>query len=51
MGQDAAKRKSSQKEIEKLVLEALYLGVTEEELIELIKKLNCFKRRGGRSHD
>ena len=33
-------------EIEKLILEALYLGVTEEELMGLLKKLNQFKRRG-----
>ena len=37
-------------EIEKLILEALYLGVTEEELMELLKKLNRSKG-GDESHD
>ena len=37
-------------EIEKLILEALYLGVTEEELMELLKKLNSSKG-GDENHD
>ena len=47
---DESKRESIMEEIEKLILEALYLGVTEEELMELMKKLN--RSKGGRErHD
>ncbi|WP_147534683.1 GntR family transcriptional regulator [Bacillus marasmi] len=34
------------KELEKLILEALYLGVTSEELVELILKLDATKKGG-----
>ena len=47
---DESKRESIKEEIEKLILEALYLGVTEEELMELLKKLNRSKG-GDESHD
>ena len=47
---DAAKIKSVKTEIERLVLEALYLGVTVEELIQLINHLDASKG-GGDSHD
>ena len=43
---DKYKRKEIKEEIEKLVLEALYLGVTEEELMDLLEKFNQHKRRG-----
>jgi GntR family transcriptional regulator len=38
------------KELEKLILEALYLGVTREELVELILKLDSTKN-GGEKND
>ena len=47
---DAAKVKSVKTGIERLVLEALYLGVTVEELIQLINNANASKG-GGDSHD
>jgi GntR family transcriptional regulator len=47
---DAAKIKSVKTEIERLVLEALYLGVTVEELIQLINHLDTSKG-GGDSRD
>ena len=47
---DTAKVKSVKAEIERLVLEALYLGVTVEELMQLINNLEASKG-GGDSHD
>lgn len=47
---DVAKIKSVKAEIERLVLEAIYLGVTVEELIQLINNLDAAKG-GGDSHD
>ena len=42
---DESKSDAIMKEIEKLILEALYLGGTEEELMGLLKKLN--RSKGG----
>ena len=47
---DESKRKEIKEEIEKVVLEALYLGVTEEELMDLLEKLTNTKG-GDESHD
>jgi GntR family transcriptional regulator len=47
---DAGKVNSIKAELEKLILEALYLGVKAEELIKLIENLNASKG-GGDSND
>jgi len=47
---DLEKIEAVKKELEKLFLEALYLGVRAEELIELIKDLDASKG-GGESND
>lgn len=48
--QDIKKIQTIKKEIERLILEALYLGVSIEELIELIKNLDNLKG-GGEEND
>lgn len=47
---DLEKIAGVKKQLEKLILEALYLGVTAEELVQLILDLNATKG-GGASHD
>jgi GntR family transcriptional regulator len=43
---DTEKIAGVKKELEKLILEALYLGIPVEELIELIRKLDAAKKGG-----
>lgn len=47
---DIQKIEALKKELEKLLLEALYLGISSEELIQLIHEINASKG-GGDSHD
>ncbi|NHM31650.1 GntR family transcriptional regulator [Neobacillus terrae] len=50
MKKDTEKMDSVKKELEKLILEALYLGIPADDLIKLIKDLNASKG-GGESND
>ncbi|MCD4837475.1 GntR family transcriptional regulator [Neobacillus sedimentimangrovi] len=47
---DIEKIQSVKKDLEKLVLEALYLGIPAQEIIKLVQDLDASKR-GGESHD
>jgi GntR family transcriptional regulator len=47
---DIKKIEAVKKELEKLLLEALYLGISSEELIQFIHEINASKG-GGDSHD
>ena len=47
---DDTQIKSVKEELEKLIVEALYLGITAEELIQLIEKADASKG-GGDGHD
>jgi GntR family transcriptional regulator len=44
--QDSENIKSVKRELERLILEALYLGVTTEEIIQLVERLDASKRGG-----
>ncbi len=46
---DLEKIAGVKKQLEKLILEALYLGVTAEELVQLIREIDASKRGGSRN--
>ena len=43
---DSGKIKTVKEELERLILEAFFLGVTTDELIQLVEKMNASKRGG-----